>query len=374
MSSRYQRGSLRREKRAGGKEVWVWRYRVRGVMKQEVFPVEDAKTEKVMWKQLEPALTLLNDGFAAPVKLVCTLGVVMDKYEKEYLSELSKATRQTDTSMFRSTIRPKWEGTPVNAIRPMDVQAWVKDLRLAPLTKLRVRRLMKSLFDKAMFWELIPLGVNPMSLVKVRGGTRRQKKIVILTFDQVNLLIQNLRFPFNEVALVAAILGTRVEEALALQWGDLDFAKKTVHIQRAFSRGEIKDVKAEASNRVLPLDDNLSGVLLPRRGDPDAWLFPSPRTPRPYTPGVALTKILKPTAEKLGLPKIGWHTLRHSYKAWIASGTATLTQQKDLMGHASIEIGLMYGGTPVEEMRPLNEAIASQLGPKSVKLPPASTD
>src|SRR5665213_348995 len=137
MSSRYQRGSLRREKRAGGKEVWVWRYRVRGVMKQEVFPVEDAKTEKVMWKQLEPALTLLNDGFAAPVKLVCTLGVVMDKYEKEYLSELSKATRQTDTSMFRSTIRPKWEGTPVNAIRPMDVQAWVKDLRLAPLTKLR---------------------------------------------------------------------------------------------------------------------------------------------------------------------------------------------------------------------------------------------
>ena len=55
---------------------------------------------------------------------------------------------------------------------------------------------------------------------------------------------------------------------------------------------------------------------------------------RPHTPGVALTKILKPTAEKLGLPKIGWHTFRHSYKAWIASGTATLTQQEDLMGQA----------------------------------------
>jgi integrase len=309
---------------------------------------------------------------AEPAPIAVTLGDVMDKYEKEYLPELSKATRQTDTSMFNSTIRPKWKDTPINVIQPEEVQAWIKTLALAPLTRKRVKRLMKSLFDQAMFWKLLPIDVNPMTLVKVRGGTRRQKKIVILSFQQVNLLIQNLRFPFNEVALVAAILGVRVEEALALQWGDLDFGGKTVHIQRAFSRGEIKDVKSEASNRILPLADSLSLVLLPRKGSPDAWLFPSPRTPRPYTPGVALTKILKPTAEKLGLPNIGWHTFRHSYKAWIASGTATLTQQKDLMGQASIEIGLMYGGTPVEEMRPLNEAVASRLRP-NLKPLPAST-
>ena len=144
-----------------------------------------------------------------------------------------------------------------------------------------------------------------------------------------------------------------------------------MHIQRAFSRGEIKDVKSEASNRVLPFDEGLLQVLLPRKGDPDAWLFPSPVTPRPLTPSVANTKILKPAAKKLGLPKIGWHTLRHSFKSWIASGTATLTQQKDLMGQSSIEIGLMYGGTPVEQMRPFNEAIGAKL---RIKPHPASTD
>jgi hypothetical protein len=31
MSTRYQRGSLRREIRAGGNEVWVWPYRIRGL-------------------------------------------------------------------------------------------------------------------------------------------------------------------------------------------------------------------------------------------------------------------------------------------------------------------------------------------------------
>ena len=370
MSTRYQRGSVRREPRSSG-DVWVWRFRIKGVMKQETYPVAQFNGEKELWKHLEPALSRLNDGMAEPIPIAVTLGTVMSKYEKEYLPELSKATRQTDSSMFNSTIRPKWKDVPVNSIRPMDVEAWIKTLPLAPLTRKRVKRLMKSLFDKAMFWEMIAVGVNPMTLVKVRGGTKRQKPITLLTFEQVKLLVRNLRPPFNEVALVGASLGLRVEETLALKWGDWDFEQKTVHIERAFSRGEIKAVKTESSLRTLPVDDGLLQVLLPRKGNSEAWLFPSPRTPRPYTPGVALTKILKPTAERLGLPKVGWHTFRHSFKSWISSGSATLTQQKDLMGQSSIEIGLMYGGTPVEQMRPFNEVVGAQL---RVKPLPASTD
>ncbi len=93
------------------------------------------------------------------------------------------------------------------------------------------------------------------------------------------------------------------------------------------------------------------------RGKEDNWLFPSPLTSRPYTPGIALTKIVKPTAARLGLPNVGWHTFRHSYMSWIASGKATPSQKKDKMGPATIEIGLLYGGTSVEEIRPLNEAM-----------------
>src|SRR4051794_34743667 len=125
MSTRYQRGSVRRESRSGG-DVWVWRYRIKGIMKQETYPVAEFNTEKGLWKHLEPALSRLNDGMAEPIPIAVTLGTVMNKYEKEYLPELSKATRQTDTSMFKSTIRPKWKDAPVNSIRPMDVEAWIK--------------------------------------------------------------------------------------------------------------------------------------------------------------------------------------------------------------------------------------------------------
>ena len=39
MSPRYQRGSLRREKRGGKSDLWAWRYRLTGTMKQETYPV-----------------------------------------------------------------------------------------------------------------------------------------------------------------------------------------------------------------------------------------------------------------------------------------------------------------------------------------------
>jgi hypothetical protein len=47
MSLRYQRGSLRREKRAGQGDVWIWRYRLNGTMKQEKYPVADFMQDEV---------------------------------------------------------------------------------------------------------------------------------------------------------------------------------------------------------------------------------------------------------------------------------------------------------------------------------------
>jgi hypothetical protein len=62
MGEQYQRGSVRKVKRASGKQVWEWRYRIKGVMKQESFNVADYPNQKVLWLHLETRLALLNDG------------------------------------------------------------------------------------------------------------------------------------------------------------------------------------------------------------------------------------------------------------------------------------------------------------------------
>jgi len=77
----------------------------------------------------------------------------------------------------------------------MAVDAWLKSLTISSSSKGRARRLLKQLIGKAMFWELIPRDVNPMTLVKVKGVSKRVKKIVLLSPEQVVALITALEEP-----------------------------------------------------------------------------------------------------------------------------------------------------------------------------------
>jgi integrase len=106
-------------------------------------------------------------------------------------------------------------------VRPMAVDEWLKSLTISPAPKGRALRLLKQLIDKAMSWEMIPGGKNLMTFVKVKGVSKRQKKVVLLTPVQMVTLIAALEEPYSTMVYVAASLGLRVEEVVALQWGRL---------------------------------------------------------------------------------------------------------------------------------------------------------
>jgi integrase len=185
---------------------------------------------------------------------------------------------------------------------------------------------------------------------------------VTLTSDEANRLMSALPHPYNLMVLTAAGLGLRVSEVVALKWTDFDFRKKTVTISRAYTHSALKETKSLASAATLPVSQNLLKALRVHKTHCDSdWAFPSPRTGRPYSADTILSKIIKPVAEKLKLPKVGWHTLRHSYRSWLGTTDAKLAQMKDLMRHSGAAMAMNYGRTPVDEMRPLNQAVASRL-------------
>ncbi len=232
---------------------------------------------------------------------------------------------------------------------------------LAAASKGRARRLMKQNIDRAMFWRLLPMRENPMKLIRVKGVTKREKPIVLVTISQVNKLVAALPQPYSLMVLVAASLGLRVEEVLPLKWEDFDFKGRTLTITRAYTHGELKEVKTSASGAILPIEGAVVTALLAHQTTSTSeWCFPSPKTGTPMRGDTILHKHIKPTALLLGLPKIGWHSLRHSYKSWQGSTTATPAQLKDMMRHADIKTTMdIYGGTPVNDMRPFVAAIGS---------------
>lgn len=375
MSPSYQTGTLRRVKRAGGKEAWEWRYRLRGKQQQETFKVEDYPTQKLMWQRLEQSISTLNEDSKKHLPITITMGMLVKRYRKEHLAELRKSTQDTDGSMLRKHIEPKWDDVRLSDIRAMDVDAWLKTLPIAAASKGRARRLMKQMLDKAMFWELMPIAINPITLVKVKGSSLRQKKVVPYTPEQVMKLYGGLDEPFSVMVAIAAMLGLRVEEVIPLQWDDFNFEIKKVHIQRAFTHGALGPPKSSASEAELPLPQELIEILKAYRSrmGKSIWLFPSPVTGGPRSADQVLADYLKPAAKKLELPQPGWHTsFRHGYKSWLGAGDATLTQQKDLMRHSAMPVSDMYGRTPLEEMRPLVEAVSSRLKLKPKLKTPAN--
>jgi integrase len=70
---------------------------------------------------------------------------------------------------------------------------------------------------------------------------------------------------------------------------------------------------------------------------------------------------LSPAAVKAGLGPIGWHTLRHTYRAWLGDNGEPLTVQKEFMRHASIQTTLnTYGGGMIYSMREAHRRVVKQ--------------
>jgi len=168
------------------------------------------------------------------------------------------------------------------------------------------------------------------------------------------------------MVLVCGCLGLRVSETLGLKWCDFDFAEHTLSINQVFTHGQVQHVpKTDASGSEIPVHPKLCKLLSKwqhRQTRDFAWVFASAKTGSPYSDSTILTKHIKPAAARLGIAHLGWHTLRHSYKAWMASAKIGPAQMKDLMRHADIETTMnVYGNTLTPEMRAASATVAKKL-------------
>jgi integrase len=68
---------------------------------------------------------------------------------------------------------------------------------------------------------------------------------------------------------------------------------------------------------------------------------------RPRWQGMILKDHIQPAADKARIGKVGWHTFRHSYRAWLKRFGAAAEIQKELMRHSNLKTTLeIYGIEP----------------------------
>jgi integrase len=363
--TRYQYGSLRLRKRERGPDVWEFRYYEtvsQGKRRRQSVLLGDP-TETQARKATGAILLRLNNESPRAEVEAPSFGALLDRYIEQELSE-RYSTRKSHMSNIKVHIRPRWGEYPVDKVKPMAMEQWLRELPLAPKSKTHVRGIMHLVFKCAERWGIIEIGKNPVSLVRVKNASKRLKRPRILEVDQFFELLKHLSEPYRTMVLVAQCLGLRVSEILGLKWGDFDFENRTVLVQRSVVGGRVDEVKTEYSKDDVPLDAPLAAALLvwrsasifPREED---WVFANPATGKPYHQEGLQKKHIKRAAKLAGLgEEIGWHTFRHTYRSWLDETGAPMKVQQELMRHASIQTTMnVYGRAMTETKRRANSQV-----------------
>lgn len=376
--TRYQYGSIRLRKRERGPDVWEFRYYEtdsQGKRKRQSMILGDRNlyvTETQARKATQALLLGLNGESPRAEVETASFGALLDRYIEQELSE-RYSTRKSHLSNIRVHIRPRWEEYPVDKLKPMAMEQWLRELPLAPKWKSHVRGIMHLVFKCAERWGIIELGKNPVSLVRVKNASKRLKRPRVLDVGEFFELLKYLGELYRTMVLVAQCLGLRISEILGLQWRDFDFENRSVLVQRSVVGGRVDEVKTEYSKDDVPLDARLAEVFLqwrsasifPRDAD---WVFANPITARPYHQESRQKSQIKCAAKLAGLgDDIGWHTFRHTYRSWLDETGAPMKVQQELMRHASIQTTMnVYGRAMTETKRRANSQVVGLVfGPNS---------
>ena len=284
--------------------------------------------------------------------------IVVGQYRQDKLSKLRHSSQSAANSWLKNYVEPVWGEKLITELQPRNVELWLESLTLAPKTRGHVRELLHRLVDYAMWSGLIPVGPNPISLVTVRGCSKRTREPRNLTVEEFHSLSKHLREPFKTMVLLQLCLALRVSELLALRWKNVDWIGAKLNVENGIVNQHLDEVKTYGSRKRLVLDSQLLSVLAAWKqttqfSNAEDWIFASPikigRLPYSYT---GYNRILKTAAQDAGIGRLGTHGLRHTYRSWLDASGAKLTVQQKLMRHADIQTTInLYGDVVTDEMK-----------------------
>ncbi len=268
-----------------------------------------------------------------------TLNELIHRWRRDVKPNLKVSTQDHYEWMFKRIV-PRFGSMPVSEIEKADVQAFLTASvrELAPESVRGLRARLRGLLSTAVEWEWIPDGKNPAA-----GRLRLPERVPVRelripTSTEFRKLVGGLDQPYRAIVLIAGLSGLRRGELAALRWNDLEGTK--LRVDEAVYRGHLGTPKSPKSRRVVSVPPQVLEVLEEWRvqckfTQPEDFMF-SIRTNSPIDLNRVLERLIKPTAEKLGLPRFSWHDFRHAYTTWGREAGVEAEVMRDQVGHASV--------------------------------------
>jgi integrase len=244
-------------------------------------------------------------------------------------------------TMLRRHAYPAFGDRPIGAIRPSEIQAWVKGSPLAPTTVHVLHGLVSAIFRAAVRDRIIP--ASPCEQTKLPRKIRRH--VVPLPVEAVTALASAVPPRYRALAVLAAGTGLRQGEAFGLTQDRVNFLKRCLTVDRQLigqenGRPRFGPPKTAASVRTVPLPDVVAEALAEHLRlfgtGPDGLLFVDddgrpllrPRFSRfVWRPAVAAVEAVPHGT--------GMHELRHFYASLLIRHGESVKTVQSRLGHAT---------------------------------------
>lgn len=266
-----------------------------------------------------------------------------DEWIKRY-AVVTKTEGSTimDRSMLNNHLKPFFKDKPIQKIRQVDVEdlrAILKvDKKLSPKTINNVTGLLSRMLKSAVEWEYIP--TNPCE--KIKKIKIELNEYVFWTHAEVKRFLEYVKVhdpDTYDVVAVAYYTGLRRGEIQALAKDCLYFDRREILVKRTFCGKTYQYVQRTKgkSFRRLPMNDAVYEILKRRSLGPVNkrifWDINFEKFRR---------KKMKPVIEKLGITKIRFHDLRHTFASHMAMANTPINVLQELMGHSDIKMTSRY--------------------------------
>ena len=342
---------------------------------------------------LDELKTRLRKGLSAkaePVALPPQSDDTVASYATKWLAFIP-LTKKASTVQFyddhlRNHVLPVLGSAPLTALMRSDCKRFAQSLRskkLARATMVGILTTLSALLSAAVEDDDCPVTVNPAKrLVKLlkdpnASKSRRLKNDKFFTADEVPVLLAVARehspewYPF---CLCGLRTGMRMGELLGLQWGDIDWRRSFIHVQRAWVRKAWTTPKS-GTDRTVDMSSQLRAELrLWRRKQASTWLSRGLSRPELVFPSRALTphddskvrKFYLAILKKADLRHRNLHAMRHTFISLLLQHGESPAYVQKQAGHQSMDITInVYGhfipGGNREAVNKLDDAVPARL-------------
>ena len=274
-----------------------------------------------------------------------TIPTLSHFFHKHYLpyAKQQKKSWRADRCIFEIHILPYWGTLKITEItRLMITQRHMKMANdgYKPAFANKIIIFIRRAFNLAIEWDVTGVTTNPAKNLKLLEENNIIERY--LTREETQRLIRAVNLSSNPylkfIVPFMLLTGARKSEALKAQWGEFNFNLGIWRIP----------ISKNGKARHIPITPRLRELLKSIPNSASNYLFPSPRTERPFKDIYNAWNQARVSAD---LKDVRLHDLRHTFASTLVNNGCSLYEVQQLLGHHSIIVTQRYAHLSHDSLR-----------------------